>query len=83
MSNNKMLDVVVVAAMISTFVASLGSIVLLIQNNVSREITTTRASKERAEIRKHNDFLVCILETQPADRSKQAIQNCKDQTINK
>ena len=79
--SSKLVNTVIVISMLSNLVASLGAITLLVQSNASRETASARASIERKELRKQNDFIICVLQVQPAERSDDVVKQCREDTI--
>ncbi len=75
--SNRMINTFIVISALSSLVANLAAISILIQTNAQREQTSIKASQERQIIKKQNDLVLCILQIQPTERDAPAVDKCR------
>lgn len=76
---NRILTAIVVIHLITNLLAS----VYLITFQLDAQRRSEVAAQQRAELKQQNDYLVCILLTQPEARTPEAISTCKAQTVDR
>lgn len=57
------------------------ALILIAQGNVARDSSSTRASRERQDLRKQNDYIICVLQILPNERTDAVVENCRAKTI--
>jgi len=70
------MNAILIVAMVSNLMASVFVIAVQLQNNAERRAASQLASKERK-------LLICILQVPVEERSNQAVEECRNLTVNK
>lgn len=76
-STNKLIAAIVIIHLIANLVASAALISMQLDAIKARK----EATSQRMDLKKQNDFLVCILQIQPAQRTSEVISDCRSKTL--
>lgn len=79
--NNRLTNISLILMYVTGLLVSIAALFLIAQNNASREAASIKASAERQDMKRQNDYIICVLQVLPEERTKATVQECKDRSL--